>query len=834
MVALAMHVAATPMGMLGGGAAFAALDAGAATDRLTTVETVAGPGYCPGNAIQDRSSTAVRALAVDPDGVIHVTTALGDGLVARVDADGQTRLIRTGIAKAGASSGTLAPDGRGGVLMAAGTRVVQVGSEGVTTLTGVAAAGPADRAAADGDGADAGEARFRGIRAVATDASGNLYVADEVDSGAATVQIRFVNRGVEPVVFYGGTSEELTVAPGTIETIAGLPGRENSGDGGAARRATIAGATSVLTVAGERLYLGLSTGGTQSRGRIRVINMGTASAAAHGRAVGPGEIQTIGGASADDFSLLSGITADEGGNLFLADQPRHRVLRLDPSGVLSTVAGTGGPGFDANANPASESRLDRPSDVKVGPNGRVYIADEGNGQVRFVERGLIHAALGNGLASVWTCQGRTTPGASQIATEQPQIGRPSGVAADDEGNVYVALPTLGQVKRVDRSGLMTTLAGTSRRGGACPTQPCAVLGDGGPATDAELGSPTRLAVTASGRLYIFDQTENRVRMVNLTSRTVRAHGVTVKPGAIGTVAGRGRSHPGDDVAEGGSALEAELAPDPGDIAADAGGNLFIADRRRVRQVAADGRITTIIGTDGSDPSLCCVRASGLAVDADGDLYVGDWTIARVWFLNRGTKPKTVHGQAVPPGAVRTVAGGVALTFAGDGGPALEAQLDNPRGMAVDGSGNLYIAQGMWTQDHAIRMVDADGTISTPVGAGSQGFNGDGLAARRTTFTRPADVAVDGCGNLLIADEGNDRVRRVRAAACQAAAPAEAAGHHWWLLLLVLGVLMAAAAYVWRRAGRRPRAMQDAAGTAPEGRAPAIAPGSPVHRSREGG
>ena len=243
-----------------------------------------------------------------------------------------------------------------------------------------------------------------------------------------------------------------------------------------------------------------------------------------------------------------------------------------------------------------------------------------------------------------------------------------------------------------------------------------------------------------GNLFIADPGNERIRKVD-------------SAGVITTVAGTGiRGFSGD----GGPAVDARLSS-PGGVAVDGAGNLFIADlfNHQIRKVDSAGVITTVAGTgirgfsrDGG-PAVDAWLASpgGVAVDGAGNLFIADDGNRRIRKVDSA-------------GVITTVAGTGGFGFSGDGGPAVDARLSYPRGVAVDGAGNLFIAD--WWDDR-IRKVDSAGVITTVAGTGGFGFSGDGGPAVDARLRSPGGVAVDGAGNLFIADEGNHRIRKVDSA-----------------------------------------------------------------------
>ncbi|MFZ4811864.1 MAG: NHL repeat-containing protein, partial [Ilumatobacteraceae bacterium] len=310
-----------------------------------------------------------------------------------------------------------------------------------------------------------------------------------------------------------------------------------------------------------------------------------------------------------------------------------------------------------------------------------------------------------------------------------QLASPSGVAVDAVGNVYIADSSNNRVRKIGTDGTITTIAGTGVGG---------FSGDGGPATGAQLRNPSGVAVDAAGNVYIADYSNDRVRKVTTG-------------GTITTIAGTGvRGFSGD----GGPATSADINL-PFGVVVDATGNVFFTTNRWVRKVSTDGTISTVagggssLGDGGPATNAQLTNVTGLAIDAAGNIFIAD------------TNPNNRVRKVSTGGTITTIAGTGVLGFSGDGGPATSAQLDRPFGVAVDATGNVYIAL---FGSHRVRKVATDGTITTVAGTGALGFSGDGGPASNAQLSGPQGVAVDPAGNLYIADTANMRIRKVLLAA----------------------------------------------------------------------
>ena len=481
-----------------------------------------------------------------------------------------------------------------------------------------------------------------------------------------------------------------------------------------------------------------------------------------------------------------GLSVDNDGNLFIADQQNHRIRKIDKDGNISTIAGIGLVGFDDFAGddgPAVDARLFGATDVFAHSSGEIYIADWGNNRIRKIDTsGVIRTVAGGG----------TNP-PSDGGSALEAFFTPYCVAVDDDGTMYIGTYPVydddapyHQILRVDTKGSITVFAGTA-------SGTAGFSGDGGPATEAQLNEPKDVAIGPDGSIYIADLMNHRVRKVDTD-------------GVITTFAGSGdagktkwgTNYSGD----GGPATEAEL-DEVRALAVSDKGTVYIADSDNhcVRAVGTDGVISTVAGgvlndygsttsgfsgDGGAATAALFGQPYGLALDSSGNLYIStdNERIRMVAGVESTSVGDGDDGEgddgdddadsddSADPFAgdapiVQTIAGGVnglttweAYGFEGDGGPASESALDEPYGLSFDSDGNLFIADNT---NHRIRRIDTDGNISTVAGIGevSEGsFGGDDGPATEAILNYPTDVFAHHSGDIYIADQGNGRIRKI--------------------------------------------------------------------------
>lgn len=315
---------------------------------------------------------------------------------------------------------------------------------------------------------------------------------------------------------------------------------------------------------------------------------------------------------------------------------------------------------------------------------------------------------------------------------------PANVAFDATGNMYICDGGNNRIRKVNTSGVITTVAGN----GAIGPVNGSYSGDGGQATTATLNYPFGVALDAVGNLYITDSQNSRIRKV------------TMSTGIITTVAGGGTNGAGD----GGQATAAMLNSPSGNVIFDAVGNWYIADGAAVRMVNTAGVISSIAGSsviaagfggDGGQATAAQLKAVAIAFDAVGNLYIAEQLNNRVRMVTKST------------GIINTIAGSGAIgpfqgSHTGDGGQATAATLSGPEGMTFDAAGNLYIAD-FWNE--VVRKINTAGIITTVAGGGTSGV-ADGGSPTAAGIDQPTGVAFDAVGNFYIADNLGNRIRMV--------------------------------------------------------------------------
>lgn len=398
-----------------------------------------------------------------------------------------------------------------------------------------------------------------------------------------------------------------------------------------------------------------------------------------------------------------GIAVADSGDVYVTDG--WRVWRVAPTGAVTLFAGTGVLGYSGDGGPATQAMIYLAQRIAVDADGTVYLADTGNDRVRAID-------------------------ANGIIRTVAQISRPGFLLPDGSGNLYVAgssnTPLLSIYKVNIQQQSVAIFAGQPSYG--------PYGGDGGPATQAKLAGPRGMARDALGNLFFIDGTGVRIRVV-------------MTDGTIHSVAGCGCGEDGDPV----SWLSRTRAFG---VARDAAGNLYFSDQttHQVRRISPNGTQTIVAGNgesgfggDGGPASAARLSwPAGVAVDAAGSVYIADQENNRI-------------RKVTPDGNIQTIAGNGNQAYGGDGGPAIAASFAEPQGLAVDGAGNVYVAD---TDNNRVRRIATDGSIATVAGSATWGSGGDGGPAVAAQLINPRGLAFDTDGGLLISDSSAHRVRKL--------------------------------------------------------------------------
>ncbi|KAA0255790.1 MAG: hypothetical protein EDX89_03485 [Acidobacteria bacterium] len=504
---------------------------------------------------------------------------------------------------------------------------------------------------------------------------------------------------------------KVDAATRVITTFAGTGEGGFGGDGGPAALAALSSPSQLAFGPDGDLYF-TDTYNNRVR-RVSTTAGVVTTVAGNGTAASTGDGGPATAASVND---PIGLAFDAEGNLFVAEEEGARVRRVArATGTITTVAGTGTQGYEGDGGPATQAQLQWPNALAVDGGGNLFVADFGNGRVRRVDRatGVITTIAGSGGS------GYGGDGGPAVLA----LVNPVGLAFDREGALHIGDWENHRVRKIDAEGVITTVAGNGLFG---------YTGDGRPATAGGLREPYRMRFDPSGNLYLADAGNGRIRKVDGATRVI----TTVAGGANGS--------------DGGPALGARLEF-PVDVAFDAGGNAYIAEAYgpRIRRVeAGTGVIRTYAGggdqTGDGVPATAARLESpwGIAVDSEGNLYVADPGTNLVRRVDASTR------------TIRTVAGTGEDDHTGDGGPATQARLSHPNGVALDAAGNLYVS----CDRGRVRRIDPAGTITTFAGGGDT--LGDGGPATAAYLDTPSDVWAGSDGSVYVSDYYGGRVRKV--------------------------------------------------------------------------
>ena len=689
-------------------------------------------------------------------------------------------------------------------------------------------AGTAGSSGHTGDGGAATSALLDAPTGVAVDPSGNLYIADSSNN-----RIQYVAATACSLSCPWGLA---STAASDIYTIAGSSSGSSgyTGDGGAATSALVNDPSSVAIDASGNLYIA-----DTANNRVQYVaatacssscQWGLASTTADdiytiaGSSTGAsGDSGTGGGANGALLNSDSSIALDSAGDLFISDSGNDRVTEVAAGNgtqwgtsmaadSLYAVAGTSGQsGFSGDGGLASHALLNSAQGIALDGVGDVYIADAGNVRIREVAPEAQTSATGaiGDIVSVIGTGAAGSSGDGGQATEA-KLHTPFGAVVDSAGNLYVADEANNRIEELASTdhtqwgmamiaGDVYTIAGSSS--GSSGTS-----GDGGDATSALLHDPTGVALDSSGNLYIADEANNRIQFVAASSCSSSCSWglASTTAGDVYTIAGSSSGSSGAS-GDGGAATSA-LLHSPYGVALDSAGNLYIADEynNRIQFVASSAcssscawglsatadDVYTIAGSSsgssgtsgdgGAATSALLHSPYGVAIDSAGNLYVADEYNNRIQFVaSSACSSSCPWGLGSTTAAdVYTIAGSStgASGSSGDGGLATSARLHDPYDVAIDPSGNLYIAD---EYNNRIQFVAASACSSSCAwglgsttaadiytisgsSSGTSGSSGDGGSASSALLHSPTAVATDSVGDIFVADSANDRIRELQA------------------------------------------------------------------------
>ena len=432
------------------------------------------------------------------------------------------------------------------------------------------------------------------------------------------------------------------------------------------------------------------------------------------------------------LKIPAGLLTDDKGNIYIADRENHVVRKVDPKGIITTIAGNGTAGFSGDGGPAVKASFHFPSGLALDSKGNLYISDRSNNRVRVVTpKGIVNTYAGNGEEGY---------GGDSGPALKARIDRPFGLAIDKKDNLYIADRRNNRVRKVNPSGIITTAAGD---GGFF------YMGDNGPAYRASVAGPTGVAVDDKGNLYIADRNNNRVRVVD-------------NQGMIRTVAGTGRQHYNG---------ETELARDtnlhlPFGLTIDNKGRLLIIDRShyRIRRVdPLKGKIETLAGNghkkfagDGGPATGANLNfPHGIAVDKKGNVIFSDKGHFRIRKIS-------------PDGIIQTIAGNGERGNVGDGIPAMKASLFSVQSLILNNREEVYFVSPSGFIN-IIRYIDAKGIIHSFIetadqeylaSLGSNESQGLSMKSQIAMVTQFSDIVFDKDNNIYAADRIRSEERRV--------------------------------------------------------------------------
>ena len=580
-----------------------------------------------------------------------------------------------------------------------------------------------------------------------TGANSNVCGSIAVDPTGSNIYVGGYYQTSQPVI-YNIMNGTTSISPGVVSTLAGS-GVASFADTNSYSLFNRPWGIAVDSVG--NVYVG-----DINNNRIRKITSGGVVSTLAGQATGGFSDAT--GTNAM-FNTPIGVAVDLSGNVYVGDYSNNKIRKITPAGVVSTFAGqqTGGYSDAMGTN----AKFANPVDVAVDTLGNVYVADSNNQRIRKITAAGV----------VTTLAGQNGSGYSDATGTNAMFAYPYGVSVDLSGNVYVGDENNQRIRKITPGGVVSTLAGQNSSGFSDAV-----------GTNAVFNLPYGVAPDTSGNVYVSDSSNNRIRKITTA-------------GVVSTIAGQASSGYSDAV--GANAM----FNNPQCLCVDSLGNIYVSDTtgQKIRKITQSGSVTTIGGSttqgfiDSGQASFN--NPYGITVDTSGNVYVGDKSNNRIRKVTSGGVVSTLAGQATtgfsdatgtnamfknPYGVstdtsgniyvadsgnnkIRKIIGGVVSTLAGQtiagysDATGTNVMFNNPSGVSVDISGNIYVAD---SGNYRIRKIMSGGVVSTLAGSGGQGFS-DATGAN-ALFNNVYGLSVDLSGNVYVADCGNNRIRKITA------------------------------------------------------------------------
>ncbi len=684
------------------------------------------------------AAPSITSFTAMPSNLNPVTTGTTTATLSWTVADQTEVSIDNGIGTVTGNSTSVTPANTTTYTLtaknAAGTTVTATATVGVRNNLGVLAGLMYPGGDADGTGASA---TFQEPGAIAADGSGNLYVADTDNN-----EIRKVTpAGVVTTIASGESIDPASafthgLRPQRSSATNGLVSRQRLLRSALNKRPKANSSNSLIKNAGLNYPQGIAV---SSDGKtIYVADTGNdiirkIVIAADGSATMStlaGTVGTVGNCGwadgtgvAASFCTPTGIAVDTNGNLYVTDSDNSLIRKITPAGVVSTLAGSIGTGNTNNCGSAdgigSAASFCYPEGIAVDAGGTLYVADSSYGTIREITSAGVVSTLAG------------TPGnygSSDGTGSAASFEEPFGIAVDASRNLYVADVESNTIRKITSAGVVSTLAGTTGTSGSSD----------GTGSAASFEVPFGIAVDAGGNLYVADSGNNTIRKIT-------------PAGAVSTLAGI--ANEGCGTANGTNSTASFC--EPAGIAVDVGGNVYVADsgNNTIRKITPAGVVSTLAGTagtwgfaDGAGSSATFNYPEGIAVDANGNVYVAD--------TGNETIRKIVIGSD-GSATVSTLAGSAGDCGSSDG-TGVAASFCYPADITVDKSGNLYVAD---TRNDTIRKITPAGIVSTLAGTAGTAGSSDGTGSA-ASFNYPGGITVVGDGTLYVADAGNNMVRKI--------------------------------------------------------------------------